>query len=74
MSWKMKEARLVRTDSKGFLKVVFEKEEDKVEPKESVAVNVNMSEVLWERSTSITLKFQLVCRRFRRPRTGRRSP
>jgi putative transposase len=42
----MKEARLVRTDSKGFLKVVFEKEEDKVEPKESVAVNVNMSEVL----------------------------
>jgi len=52
----------------------FEKEEEKVEPKESVAVNVNMSEVLWERSTSITLKFQLVCRRFRRPRTGRRSP
>jgi len=51
----------------------FEKEEEKVEPKESIAVNVNMSEVLWERSMSIKLKFQLVCRRFRRPKTGRRS-
>jgi hypothetical protein len=36
------EARLVRSDGKAFLKVVFEKEEEKG----SVAVNVDMSEVL----------------------------
>jgi IS605 OrfB family transposase len=46
MSWKMKEARLVIKDGKAFLKVVFEKEEEKVEPKESIAVDINMAEVV----------------------------
>ena len=46
MGWKMKEARLVIRDDKAFLKVVFEKEEQKVEPKESIAVDINMAEVV----------------------------
>jgi putative transposase len=47
MSWKMKEARLVIRDDKAFLKVVFEKPiEEKVEPKESIAVDINMSEIV----------------------------
>ncbi|MCG2872300.1 MAG: RNA-guided endonuclease TnpB family protein [Sulfolobales archaeon] len=47
MSWKMKEARLVVRDDKAFLKVVFEKPiEEKVEPKESIAVDINMSEIV----------------------------
>ncbi len=46
LSWKMKEARLVIRDDKAFLKVVFEKEGEKVEPKESVAVDINMSEIM----------------------------
>jgi IS605 OrfB family transposase len=47
MSWKMKEARLVIRDDKAFLKVVFEKPiEEKVEPKESIAVDINMSEIM----------------------------
>jgi len=47
MSWKMKEARLVIRDDKAFLKVVFEKPiEEKVEPKESIAVDINMAEVV----------------------------
>jgi len=45
-NWKMKEARLVIRDGKAFLKVVFEKEEESVEPKESIAVDVNMSEIV----------------------------
>ena len=39
MSWRMKEARLVIKDGKAFLKVVFEKPLDSVEPKESIAVD-----------------------------------
>ncbi|MFP3346701.1 MAG: RNA-guided endonuclease TnpB family protein [Sulfolobaceae archaeon] len=46
MGWRMREARLVIKDGKAFLKVVFEKEEEKVEPKESVAVDINMVEVV----------------------------
>ncbi|MFP3234482.1 MAG: IS200/IS605 family accessory protein TnpB-related protein, partial [Sulfolobaceae archaeon] len=46
MSWKMKEARLVVKDGKAFLKVVFEKKKEKVEPKESIAVDINMAEVV----------------------------
>jgi len=46
LSWKMKEARLVIRDGKAFLKVVFEKPLDNVEPKESVAVDINMAEVV----------------------------
>ncbi|MFP3233866.1 MAG: RNA-guided endonuclease TnpB family protein [Sulfolobaceae archaeon] len=46
MSWRMKEARLLIKDGKAFLKVVFEKGEEKVEPKESVAVDINMAEVV----------------------------
>ena len=43
----MKEVRLVIKDGKAFLKAVFEKpEEEKVEPKESIAVDVNMSEII----------------------------
>jgi len=46
MSWKMKETRLVVKDGKAFLKVVFEKGEEKVEPKGSIAVDINMAEVV----------------------------
>lgn len=46
LSWKIKEARLVVRDGKAFLKVVFEKKKEKVEPKESIAVDVNMSEIV----------------------------
>jgi IS605 OrfB family transposase len=47
LSWRMKEARLVIRDDKAFLKVVFEKPiEEKVEPKSSVAVDINMSEIV----------------------------
>jgi len=47
MSWKMKEARLVIRDDKAFLKVVFEKPiEEKVEPKSSVAIDINMCEIV----------------------------
>jgi hypothetical protein len=46
MSWKMREARLVIRNDKAFLKVVFEKPRESVEPKESIAVDVNMSEIV----------------------------
>jgi len=47
LSWRMKEARLVIRDDKAFLKVVFEKPiEEKVEPKESIAIDINMSEIV----------------------------
>ena len=46
MSWRMKEARLVVKDGKAFLKVVFERDEERVEPKESIAVDINMSEIV----------------------------
>ena len=46
LSWKMREARLIVKGGKAFLKVVFEKGEQKVEPKSSVAVDINMAEVV----------------------------
>ena len=46
MSWRMREARLVVKGDKVFLKVVFEKPSKKVEPKESIAVDINMAEVV----------------------------
>ncbi|AEE93281.1 OrfB transposable element protein, IS605 [Acidianus hospitalis W1] len=46
MSWRMKEARLTVKGDKVFLKVVFEKGEENVEPKESIAVDINMNEVV----------------------------
>ena len=46
LGWKMKESRLVIKDGKAFLKVVFDKEEEKVIPKESIAVDINMAEVV----------------------------
>ena len=46
LGWRMKEARLVIRNDKAFLKVVFEKEEEKVKPKESIAVDINMAEVV----------------------------
>ncbi|MQL56496.1 RNA-guided endonuclease TnpB family protein [Acidianus ambivalens] len=46
LSWKMREARLVVKDGNAFLKVVFEKKGEKVKPKESVAVDINMAEVV----------------------------
>jgi len=46
MSWRMKESRLVIRDGKAFLKVVFEKPLDSVEPKESIAVDINMAEIV----------------------------
>ena len=45
-NWRMKEARLVVRGDKAFLKVVFEKPLEKVEVKESVAVDINMSEIV----------------------------
>jgi IS605 OrfB family transposase len=46
LSWRMREARLVIKDGKAFLKVVFEKEEENVELKESIAVDINIAEVV----------------------------
>ncbi|MFP3203629.1 MAG: transposase, partial [Sulfolobus sp.] len=46
LSWRMKESRLVIKGDKAFLKVIFEKEEESVEPKESIAVDVNKSEIV----------------------------
>ncbi|WP_088912491.1 RNA-guided endonuclease TnpB family protein [Sulfolobus acidocaldarius] len=46
LSWRMREARLVIRNDKAFLKVVFEKKKEKVEPKESIAVDINMAEVV----------------------------
>jgi hypothetical protein len=44
----MREARLVVKDGKAFLKVIFEKSEEKVEPKSSVAVYINVAEIVGE--------------------------
>ncbi|QGR18416.1 IS200/IS605 family element transposase accessory protein TnpB [Sulfurisphaera ohwakuensis] len=46
LSWRMKEARLVVKGDKAFLKVVFEKPLEKAKPGESIAVDVNMSEIV----------------------------
>ncbi|BBG22902.1 hypothetical protein IC006_0186 [Sulfuracidifex tepidarius] len=45
-SWMRKEARLVIKDGKAFLKVVFEKDEKKIDPNSSIAVDINMNEVV----------------------------
>jgi transposase len=45
-SWKTREARSVIKEGKAFLKVVFEKPKVEVEPKGSVAVDVNTAEVV----------------------------
>ncbi|AON96521.1 transposase [Bicaudavirus pozzuoliense] len=45
-NWDMKEARLTIRDGKAFLKVVFEKPKVKIQPKGSVAVDINMSEIV----------------------------
>ena len=42
----MRESRLVVKDGKAFLKVIFEKGEQKVEPKSSVAVDINVAEIV----------------------------
>jgi len=42
----MRESRLVVKDGKAFLKVVFEKSKEKVEPRGSVAVDINMAEIV----------------------------
>ncbi|QXJ32468.1 RNA-guided endonuclease TnpB family protein [Saccharolobus shibatae] len=44
--WKMREARLVVKDGKAFLKVVFERGKMKIQPKGSVAVDINMNEIV----------------------------
>jgi len=44
----MREVRLVVKDGKAFLKVIFEKGEQKVEPKSSVAVDINVAEIVGE--------------------------
>jgi hypothetical protein len=46
MRWKLKEARLVIKDNKAFLKVVFEKDKGEVKPKSSVAIDINMNEIV----------------------------
>ena len=42
----MRESRLIVKDGKAFLKVVFEKSKEKVEPRGSVAVYINVAEVV----------------------------
>jgi len=42
----MRESRLVVKDGKAFLKVIFEKSKEKVEPKSSVAVDINVAEIV----------------------------
>jgi IS605 OrfB family transposase len=45
LSWKMKEARLVFNNGKAFLKITFEKFIQKIEPKGSIAVDINMQNI-----------------------------
>jgi transposase, IS605 OrfB family, central region len=45
-NWRMRESRLAVKDGKAFLKVVFEKPLDNVESKESIAIDINMSEIV----------------------------
>jgi len=46
LSWEMKEARLVFNNGKAFLKIVFEKLMQKIEPKGSIAVDINMKTIV----------------------------
>jgi IS605 OrfB family transposase len=43
--WEMKEARLVFNNGKAFLKITFEKFAQKIEPKGSIAVDINMQNI-----------------------------
>ena len=46
LGWKMKEARLVLKDGNAFLKVVFERPRADVKPTSSVAVDINMNDIV----------------------------
>jgi putative transposase len=46
LSWKMKESRLVIRNGKAFLKITFEKFMQKIEPKGSIAVDINMKTIV----------------------------
>jgi IS605 OrfB family transposase len=46
LSWKMKESRLIFRNGKAFLKITFEKLMQKIEPKESIAVDINMKTIV----------------------------
>jgi IS605 OrfB family transposase len=46
LSWEMKEARLVFNNGKAFLKITFEKFMQKIEPKGSIAVDINMKSIV----------------------------
>jgi IS605 OrfB family transposase len=46
LSWNMKEARLVLNNGKAFLKITFEKFAQKIEPKGSIAVDINMKTII----------------------------
>jgi IS605 OrfB family transposase len=46
LSWKMKESRLVSNNGKAFLKITFEKFMQKIEPKGSIAVDINMKSIV----------------------------
>ncbi|BBG23704.1 hypothetical protein IC006_0994 [Sulfuracidifex tepidarius] len=46
LSWRTREARLVVKGDKAFLKVVLEKHEEIIEPKSSVAVDINTGEIV----------------------------
>jgi len=45
LSWKMKEARQVIRNGKAFIKITFEKIIQKIEPKDSIAVDINMQNI-----------------------------
>jgi putative transposase len=45
LSWEMKEARLVFNNGKAFLKITFQKLIQKIEPKGSIAVDINMQNI-----------------------------
>ena len=45
LSWKMKEARQVIRNGKAFIKITFEKIAQKIEPKDSIAVDINMQNI-----------------------------
>ncbi len=46
LSWKMKEARQVIRNGKAFIKITFEKFIQKIEPKDSIAVDINMKTIV----------------------------
>jgi len=46
LSWKMKEARQVIRNGKAFIKITFEKFIQKIDPKDSIAVDINMKTIV----------------------------